>query len=382
VRLGTWLPFEQVPEALAFLTGVRISVDTARTLTEQAGAALVQAEEAEVDRIDRDAPPIPAGPAVQQLSADGTMVPLVGGEWAEVRTLATGTVKQCQTKEGEQVPHCTELSYFSRLADAATFTRSAVLETHRRGTARAETVCAVVDGAEWLQRFIDLHRSDAVRILDFPHAAEYLAKAAHAAFGVGTEQATTWLEEQLRLLKEEDPDQVLATLHALPLEGGAAGVRDGVVHYLEERRSQIAYAHFRAQGYPIGSGIVESGNKLVIGARMKGSGMHWARGNVNPMVALRAVTCSGCWSSAWVSIWQQRRTEVAQQHHARVQRRQEERRDRERQQASPALADPAPAELAAGASPKKPVRPKQVIDGKPTTDHPWRSFRLTSRRSA
>ena len=38
-------------------------------------------------------PPAPGGPAVQYLSADGAMVPLVGGDWAEVKTLALGEVQ-------------------------------------------------------------------------------------------------------------------------------------------------------------------------------------------------------------------------------------------------------------------------------------------------
>ena len=69
--------------------------------------------------------------------------------------------------------------------------------------------------------------------------------------------------------------------------------------YLEARADQIRYAEFRAAGYPIGSGIVESANKLVIEARLKGSGMHWARVNVNPMVALRAALCSDRWAARW-----------------------------------------------------------------------------------
>ena len=39
--------------------------------------------------------------------------------------------------------------------------------------------------------------------------------------------------------------------------------------YLEKRVGQLRYAAFRAQGYPIGSGIVESANKLVVEARLK-----------------------------------------------------------------------------------------------------------------
>jgi hypothetical protein len=49
-------------------------------------------------------------------------------------------------------------------------------ETHRRGTETAQLVCAVTAGAEWEQGFIDWHCPDAVRILDFPHAADYVAR--------------------------------------------------------------------------------------------------------------------------------------------------------------------------------------------------------------
>jgi len=64
----------------------------------------------------------------------------------------------------------------------------------------------------------------------------------------------------------------------------------------------MQYPQFQAQGWPIGSGIVESGNKLVVEARMKGSGMHWAEAHVNPMLALRNVICSDRWKQEWPKI--------------------------------------------------------------------------------
>ncbi len=73
---------------------------------------------------------------------------------------------------GERVVHTTDLSDFSRLADHATFTRLALVETHRRGVATAGVVVGVADGSDWLQAFLDDHRPDAVRVLDFPHAVE------------------------------------------------------------------------------------------------------------------------------------------------------------------------------------------------------------------
>jgi hypothetical protein len=40
---------------------------------------------------------------------------------------------------------------------------------------------------------------------------------------------------------------------------------------------------------------VESGNKLVVEVRLKGSGMHWAEQHVNPMLALCNIICIRRW---------------------------------------------------------------------------------------
>jgi hypothetical protein len=47
---------------------------------------------------------------------------------------------------------------------------------------------------------------------------------------------------------------------------------------------------------------VESGNKLVVEARLKGSGMHWAEGHVNSMLAIRNIICSDRWKEEWPKI--------------------------------------------------------------------------------
>lgn len=271
VRLGTVMPFEQVPDLLAFLTGIRVCPDTVRRLTETAGAAQVVIEERAVRQLEETLPPVPAGATMQQLSADGAMVPLVGGDWAEVRTLAIGTLDRV---DGNQAVHATNITYFSRLASAHDFIRETALPCYERGIARAETVVAVTDGAVWLQELIDAHCPDAVRILDFPHAAEYLCQAAQAAFGPGTKETTAWISTWLHELKVGEPRVVIAAIRALPVPDEAArAVRDTAVQYLTTRLDAIAYAQFQAAGYPIGSGMVEGANKLVVEARLKGSGM-------------------------------------------------------------------------------------------------------------
>ncbi len=373
VRLGTWLPFAQVPELIAFFTGVRVDAETVRRLTERAGAALVAVEDAAAARVEAEGPPAPLGPPVQQLSADGAMVPLVGGVWAEVKTLAIGTV----TRQADGTIRTTDLSYASRLTDAQEFARVTRGETQRRGTETAGVVCAVQDGAPWIQELVAVHRPDAVRILDFPHAAQQIGAVGQAVWGAGSAQAAAWRERQCHALKHDDPDAVLAAIRAVPVAQAtdpaqAAQTRDAVVGYLATRRAQIDYARFQAAGYPIGSGMVESANKLVVEARLKGSGMHWGRGNVNAMVALRALVCSHRWDEGWAAIraqWQQERTgQRAARAHRRVVT------------APVATPPPPPPPLAA---PRSRGQRRLVVNGRPTPDHPWRRHFLPPRpRSA
>jgi hypothetical protein len=211
VRLAAWMSFEHACELLKDLLGIEVSATSSRRYIYQTGQAALAVQQAEEERIREDLPEPPTGAERQVISADGAFVPLVGGEWAEVKTLVVAEV--VQTEEG--AADTTQGSSFSRLADAETFSQQAVVELYRRGMERAEAVCAVTDGAEWLQGFIDDHCPKALRILDFAHGAEYVSAMGQVATEAGSVLAPKWLEECLHDLKHEGPEQVLGRLRAL-----------------------------------------------------------------------------------------------------------------------------------------------------------------------
>ncbi len=166
-------------------------------------------------------------PARLVMSADGACVPLLHGEWAEVRTVAIGEVEERCTLDGEQEIHVGQLSYFSRLTDAETFADLAEVEMRRRKVIQAEQVCAVTDGADWLQGFIDLHRSDAVRILDFPHGASHLSNPLEVLEKMGHHFPAQMLERCLHVLKHRGQRPLLRMSQRLPPElTELAGVRE------------------------------------------------------------------------------------------------------------------------------------------------------------
>src|SRR5215472_2338157 len=168
VHLASWMPFAWAARMLDHLLGVQVSEETAPRLTEQAGARVEAAQTAQAKTPVQEELHTKAVPARLVISADGACVPLLHGAWAEVRTVAIGEVEKRCTTDGEQEIHVGQLSSFSRLRDAETFADLAEVEMRRRKVIQAEQVCAVTDGADCLQGLIDLHRSDALRILDFP----------------------------------------------------------------------------------------------------------------------------------------------------------------------------------------------------------------------
>jgi hypothetical protein len=137
------------------------------------------------------------------------------------------------------------------------------------------------------------------------------------------------------------------------------------LRYLAARAAQIAAAAFRAAGYPIGSGIVESANKLVGEARLNGRGMHWARAHGNPLGVLRAAWCSERWAAAWDQLTAPRRA-------ARASARPARRAARAAPPAAPAAPPVAPA-ASPPPQPARPLRPCLIENGRPTQAHPWRA---------
>ncbi len=317
VRLSGWMPFEKAVELMEEVLGVEVSKIVAQNYTEAAGAAYVVLQEEEVAWLEEKMPEPKEEVDMLQISADGAMVPLLHGIWAEVRTLVVGEVQSRKLANGEKEVHTRHLSYFSRKVSAQEFQRQALVEIQRRGVERAQALAAVMDGADWEQGFVDFHCPQALRILDFAHAAEHLNAIGEFLHGEHTPESQTWLKDQTHRLKHEGPDLLLLELTELQHQQPQAEILSSNLAYLKKRKEQMQYPRFQALGWPIGSGAVESGNKLVVQARLKGSGMHWAESNVNPMLAIRNILCSDRWREEWPRMESKLRLLAQQRHRQR-----------------------------------------------------------------
>lgn len=348
VRLGTLTSFSEAGAVLRLLLGVEVAKETSRRVTETTGRGLVEAETKQAVELSKSLaqPAVQVVDRLQQVSVDGAMVPLLRGEWSEAKTVAIGRILPAET-----CPKAEALTYFSRLADHQTFSDQARLEFWRRGTEAARAVVAVTDVAEWIPSFLDDHCPGALQIIDWVHAAGYVIAAGQALFGPGPADCSAWVGAQLHTLWTGDPETVVAALAEVETSSGLEAVRTAR-QYLSKRLNLLRYAAFRAAGYPVGSGIVESANKVVVEARLKGRGRHWARANVDPILALRCAAASDAWSERWES--------------ARAARRKEHRHKR-----LPAPPPPKPL------PPQLPIMSTYVpaiVNGKPTRAHPWKTY--------
>ena len=297
--LGVQFPFEEAVQMLAQLTLVQVSPNTCRKATEAVGGLVAEQEQVAVAAAwDRQHPTLPAvSEAIQgdfYISMDGVTVHLEGEGWknqwlgAVYTTQATTTTKRPETL----AVRTRQPSFYTDLTDIETFGRQLWLEAQRRGLAHAQQVIVIGDGAHWIWKQAEEHFPNATQILDWYHASTYVWKAANTIFGENTDFAKHFAHQQLDLLWAGNVPAVLQRLE--PYADQKPLVNDTLT-YFRNNQHRMRYDFYRAQGWQVGSGTIESGCKHVIAARLKQAGMLWSRHGARCVAKLRAALKSGRW---------------------------------------------------------------------------------------
>ena len=293
--------FELAAEAYGDAVGGGMSRDSLRRLTEGWGEQVEGKREAEAERVYAEKTPEPAAQVVRidrpiqgqaNLSTDGGMVLLRGEGWKEVKmsVISAVTVKPVAGTAQDPFPDpqitLQQHSYQAGLWDADKMGQHQYLEGTRRQVEACPRFSSPNDGAIWIERITAHNYPHALQILDWGHADERLWKVAKAAFGEGTPQAKAWAEQQVEHLWNGRGYAVVTALHSLHLNLLACPEDVGQsAAYFENRLSKIDYARFRQDGYPIGSGTVESAVNTVVHHRMKRQGRGWKRQSAQAMLA-------------------------------------------------------------------------------------------------
>jgi hypothetical protein len=160
-----------------------------------------------------------------------------------------------------------------------------------------ETI-ALGDAAEWIGKAVDINFSQAVRIIDWHHAAEHVALMAEI---VHTRDSVSWR----RLRKKWTGKLWRGKIDALAGAARAAFPKDKTddggkaLAYFIKNREALRYDVFRDPGYFIGSGVVEAACKTLVCQRFKCSGMHGSPIGLKHLLPIRTAILSNRYDEFW-----------------------------------------------------------------------------------
>jgi hypothetical protein len=198
-------------------------------------------------------------------------------------------------------PVCKELraSLEGKEAACGKLAQRAALREGRHISARV----ALTDGAEALQEQMLSHLPAYTLILDIIHASEYLWESANAVLGETNLARTAWVRQHLLLLLEGHTDAVIAALEqaarAPEMTATQVQVLRKTIGYYQRNRAYMRYDHYLAQGWPIGTGVVEGACRHLVKDRREQGGMRWTKAGAQAVLDLRAVRLSGDWDAYW-----------------------------------------------------------------------------------
>jgi hypothetical protein len=174
------------------------------------------------------------------------------------------------------------------------------------GMDAADRWVALSDGGAGIEEFLraNFPRVEVV-ILDFYHAAEHLGEWAKALCPEDDAAAGELAGGWCRRLKHEGGVAVLAALAEQDVgrRPAARAAHRALLGYFTNQVHRMDYPAYRARGWQIGSGPVESACKQV-GGRLKGSGMRWGEAGADAVCHLRALFRSeaGQWDAFWATL--------------------------------------------------------------------------------
>lgn len=323
-RAGALEPFEDASQSLEAYGGITIEGRRIQRLVQQVGPEFARWTHSQPAPTS-----LPEG-TIFYVEADGTGVPVrpeetVGREGkgedgqARTREIKLGVVF---TQEAPQKPVPTaqksnlkkappetrpervegSTRYVTSTGNSQEFGQQLRQLALRQGLSLVTLVVFLGDGAAWVWELARVCFPMAKLILDFYHAAEHVGLLTEILFGKDTPLAKTHRQAWIEILKDE-PDGVDEVIRrasaAMPRTGKKRKLARKALTCFENNRDKMRYWEYQAQGFFIGSGVVEAGCKTVLGQRLKQSGMFWSLPGAHNILDIRCVLENRQFDAFW-----------------------------------------------------------------------------------
>lgn len=294
--LGQRIPFQEASDYLYRLLGVSISDQSILTLVESVGDK-VHSEDLRLVRkilnkegyVKRESNNPKRKEGAAYLQMDGMMVQTREEGWKEIRNgiLFAEDQRLKIDKHHHWIQNKTCFSIFNRHKNSLeAFKRRATTESNLFGFELYEKPVIIGDGAKWIWDYADSYHPNAIQILDYYHASEYLGNA------LSSIKADK--RKKNDLFNKLENGEIQRIIECLEKQTQTKDVID-CHRYFRNNQSRMQYNEYKKQGLAVGSGAIESTHRTLIQSRMKQAGMHWKKKNVQSIASVRARYESGRW---------------------------------------------------------------------------------------
>jgi len=180
-------------------------------------------------------------------------------------------------------------------------------EALRRDPNRSRPWAMLVDGGEKQLQIIlaniKRYRPDVILILDFIHVLEYVWKAAHGLFSVGSQEAQAWVAEQALLILKGEVSNVAVDMRREATRRQLGQTRrkpvDKCADYLTKYLPMLEYDLYLSEGLPIATGVIEGACRHLIKDRMDLTGARWRLKSAEAVLRIRSLRSSGDFEEYW-----------------------------------------------------------------------------------
>lgn len=293
---GVTVSFEEAQRHIREYLLVGVSINTIRSETQRIGRMQSQRENEWLQQSQdlehlQKRERLPVVTERVYGSIDGAFVPLKEG-WKEEKTICW---YQAGQRYGSNELRATHLQYYTSLEEAASFGELVWATGLQHHVDHAKELVFVCDAAAWIWKLVTHYFPDAIQIVDWYHACQRLYAVAEMLVGYSEPERITWLEQVKTFLWEGELPVLIQTLQNLRPDHPNCQVLEEAITYYENNQARMDYAYFRAQGYFIGSGTVESACKQIVALRLKRAGARWAQAGASAVAKARAAWLSHQW---------------------------------------------------------------------------------------
>ncbi len=216
-----------------------------------------------------------------------------GSTWRENKLVMAFTSKDMiRRKDGNHI--ITKKEYCAYIGSIEDFKKYMLNVAIKAGYCKVKNVVIISDGATWIRNACKEIFPDAIQILDKFHLEENLYTYAKYKYGENEKEYTKWVKMIMKYIEEGKKEKAINILKKEDYNKLPVGVPN-ILGYVKNNIDKIDYQSYREKGYFIGSGAIESGNKVVLQRRCKQAGMRWSVCGAQYMLTLKSKWESNLW---------------------------------------------------------------------------------------